>query len=101
MSAGIAGLTPQQIYDCQKSELRDAIKRVLSKEFPLDFDVQSIARMMHNLSGTSTYFNDDHVGTCAASLQYPLRATQDANEIKGLCAQMLDVLDRDLNDSAK
>lgn len=89
----VTGLTVDEIYAGQKHELVVAIQRALTAAFPLDFDVQAIARLMHNLAGTSSYFGEAHIGERAMDLEPRLRAANNAEAIKALCAQMLAVLD--------
>lgn len=88
----VTGLTVEEIYAGQKHELIVAIERALSSAFPLDFDVQAIARLMHNLAGTSSYFGEPQIGERAMQLEHPLRAANSAEAIKSLCSQMLAVL---------
>ncbi|WP_037501034.1 Hpt domain-containing protein [Sphingomonas jaspsi] len=92
-SVSLTGLTVEEIYAGQKHELVMAIRRALDAAFQLDFDVQSIARLMHNLAGTSSYFGEAQIGECAMRLEHPLRAANNADAIKSLCSHMLAVLD--------
>lgn len=92
-SISITGLTVEEIYRGQKEELSLALRRVLETAFPLDFDIQSISRLMHNLAGTAAYFNEDRIGHFAARLEHPLRSANNTADIQNLCGQMLAVLD--------
>lgn len=89
----VSGMTVNEIYKGQKDELVTAIRRALEAAIPLDFDVQTIARLMHNLAGTSSYFDEAQIGDCAMRLEHPLRSANSTEAIKAICTQMLTVLD--------
>ena len=90
----------RKMYEAQKQDLRDLVGQALRSQPGTETHAlsQSIATLLHNLSGTAAYFGERPFGRRAGELEQPVRGAFTADLLRPFCDQILAELDRGNSD---
>lgn len=83
----------RKLYDLQKQDLRDIVQTLAGLPVSSD-EADRLARLVHNIAGTASYFGESALGREASAIELRLNASRSDEERQIHCRSLARVINQ-------